>query len=159
MTTRSAQTSDASAICAIWNAVIETSTATFTTDPKSEREIADLIIQRGDAFIVADQDGTVAGFATFGAFRAGPGYKGVVEHSVYLDPSAQGQGLGRALIDQLSTVARKTGKNSMIGAMSGDNSAAQAFHAKLGFTEAGLLPAVGQKFGKRLDLRLMHKNL
>ena len=72
---RAAHPDDAPAIAALWNAVIAQPHITFTTDTKSDAAIAQMITERAGAFRVAQLDGAVAGFATFGSFRSGPGYR------------------------------------------------------------------------------------
>jgi phosphinothricin acetyltransferase len=159
MTIRPAQPTDANAICAIWNAVIEHTNITFTTIHKTQAEVKTLISDRGAAFIVATDNDRLIGFATYGAFRSGPGYKDVVEHSVYVDGTRHGGGLGQSLITELEQVARQERKRIMIAAITGDNAKARAFHAKQGFTQVAYMPEVGQKFGRLHDLCIMQKNL
>ncbi len=158
MIQRPARTEDAGAIAAIWNRMITGSLATFTTIEKTEADILDLIAARNGAFRVADENG-VQGFVTFGPFRAGPGYAATVEHTIVLNPGAQGRGVGRALLDGAMTAAADMGHHVMIAAISSANPQAVAFHAALGFTQTGHLPEVGRKAGQWLDLILMQKTL
>ncbi len=138
----------------LWNAVIADTLITFTTTPKSEAGIAEMIAQR--PVLVLEGAG---GFATFGPFRGGPGYAATVEHSVMLAPEARGKGQGRALLGALVNVAREDRKHAMIAAISGANPGAVAFHAALGFVQVGHMPEVGYKAGQWLDLILMQKML
>ena len=154
---RCANIGDVGDILAIWNAVIARSAATFTSDPKTHQTVSDLIETR--PVFVADLDGSAVGFASFGPFRAGPGYRYVAEHTIYLAAEAQGQGLGRQLMAVLEESAKGQGIDTLIGGIGGENTAAHAFHAALGFHEVGRLPGLGAKFGKRYDLVLMQKNL
>ena len=159
MTLRPAHPSDAAAICAIWNAVIQNTNITFTTHQKTQAEVKTLISDRGVAFIVAADKDRLVGFATYGPFRPGPGYRDTVEHSIYLADSKHGSGTGQALMTQLADVARAQGKRIMVAMITADNTKARSFHAKQGFVEVGLMPAVGQKFGRLHDLCIMQKNL
>lgn len=159
MIIRSAERRDAVQIAAIWNAVIENTAITFTTDLKTEVGIAGDILARGGGFQVAEQDGMVAGFATYGAFRGGPGYARTKEHSIMLAPQARGKGTGRALMTGLCDHARDVGVHSMWAGISGENPVAVPFHAALGFSEIARLPEVGFKFGRWMDLILMQKIL
>lgn len=95
------------------------------------------------------------GFASYGDFRPFAGFAATVEHSVYVDPAAQGQGLGRALLAALIDRARAAGLHVMVAGIEAGNTASIALHAKAGFEEAGLLREVGRKFGRWLDLRFM----
>lgn len=159
MIIRSARAADAAAICGIWNRIIRDSLVTFTTDEKSEASVAADLSEGGDAFLVAETAGEVAGFATFGAFRSGPGYAFTAEHSIQLAPGARGRGIGRALMARLEEVASAAGVHSLIAGVSGANPGGIAFHAAIGFAEVARLPEVGFKNGRWLDLVLMQKFL
>ncbi len=159
MSIRAAAPEDAQAICAIWNPIIRDTTVTFTDTPKLAEDISTLIKVRAGAFFVAEQAGEVAGFATYSAFRSGPGYWRTKELSINLAPDVRGKGIGRALLEQLETYAVAQEVHSLIAGISGENPKAQAFHAKLGYQHVGLIPDVGYKFGRYIDLVLMQKIL
>ena len=156
VTIRPARPQDAAAIAAFWTPMVRDTTVTFTPEAKSVPEIAALAAGP-DPFLVAEEDGAVLGFARCFAFRAGPGYAGCVEHTIILAPSAQGCGIGRQLLSALVARARAEGRHAMIAAISGENAAGLAFHAAMGFAPVGVLPKVGTKFGRRIDLHLMQK--
>jgi phosphinothricin acetyltransferase len=159
MIIRRAEAGDVSAILDIWNPLIRDTSVTFTTLEKTAQGLADDLATRGDAFLVAEAAGQILGFATYGAFRAGPGYAHTAEHSVILEGDARGQGVGRALMARLEDHARTQGIHVLIAGVSGENEAAIAFHRAIGFTEAARLPEVGRKFGRWMDLVLLHKRL
>lgn len=159
MLIRPAAPEDAAQIAAIWNAVIATSAATFTTDPKTEEALIADMAHRGAAFLAAVSEGAVLGFSTYWQFRGGPGYAWTVEHSIHLAPEARGQGVGRALMAALEDQARAEGMHSIIAGVSGENPEGRAFHARLGYVEQAILPEVGFKFGRWMDLVLMQKIL
>lgn len=156
---RPAQPDDAAAICTISNALIRDSLVTFTTDLRSESDTRCQIDTAKGAFLVAVEDGSVVGFASFGPFRGGPGYAHTKEHSIQLAPSARGRGIGRTLMTHLEEVAVSQGVHVLVAGISSANPAGIAFHTKLGFTETGRLPEVGRKSGQWLDLILMQKIL
>ncbi|SFQ52916.1 phosphinothricin acetyltransferase [Roseivivax halotolerans] len=156
---RPAERDDAGAIRVIWNHYIRETTVTFTSDEKRDAEVADLIALRAEAFLVVENGSGLAGFASFGQFRAGPGYRGTAEHTVLLAPDARGQGLGRSLMQALETQARATGYRTLIGGLSAENDAALVFHRAIGFEEAGRIRHAGLKFGRRIDLIFMQKML
>ena len=155
---RSATPQDAQAIAEIWNQMIRDTLATFTTVEKTKGDILELLQARPDAFWVAAQP-DVVGFATFGAFRSGPGYQHTVEHTVILSDSAHRQGIGRALLNTLENAARAQGKHVLVAGISSANPRAVAFHAAMGFTPTAEMPQVGRKDGQWLDLILMQKTL
>ena len=159
MIIRAATSSDAQAICDIWNPLIHDTTVTFTDTPKVPNDMQVTLRERDGAFFVAERDAQVIGFASYSQFRSGPGYRHSQELSINLAPDARGQGVGRALLERLEEHAFEQKTHSLIAAISGENEAAQAFHAKLGYQTVALIPEVGQKFDRFIDLILMQKIL
>ncbi len=159
MNIRQASLEDAPAIAAITNAIIRDSLVTFTTDLRSIESIAADIETRGAAFLVAERDGSVEGFATYNAFRSGPGYAHCKEHSIQLTPQARGRGTGRALMAALESNAIAENVHVLVAGVSSANPDAIAFHTALGFVETGRMPEVGRKSDRWLDLVLMQKIL
>lgn len=162
MIVRAAEPGDAAQIAAIWNPIIRDTDLTFTSDEKRIEDIAGSIREKarsGQGFVVAQETDAVVGFASYGMFRSGPGYIHCVEHSIYLLPSAQGRGGGRALMVRLMDHAKTQGIHTMIAGIAGHNEAAIAFHSRIGFSPVAHLKEVGYKFGRRLDLVLMQQLL
>jgi L-amino acid N-acyltransferase len=106
--------------------------------------------------IARDAQG-VAGFATFGDFRAWPGYRFTVEHTVHVRSDGRGRGIGTQLVRALLPRAAALGKHVMIAGVDAGNAAAIRFHERLGFTRAGELREVGYKFDRWLDLLFMQR--
>jgi len=161
MRVRQAIPADAGAIADIWNGYIRDTAVTFTDIEKTAPEVAaDIAARQQDGlYLVAEEGGVVLGFATAGAFRGGPGYRHTLEITVHVAPNARGRGAGRALVTALEDAARKAGAHVLVAGVSGENPDAVAFHARLGFSEVGCMPQVGQKFGRWMDLVLMQKIL
>ncbi|GMG83422.1 GNAT family N-acetyltransferase [Paralimibaculum aggregatum] len=155
---RPALAGDVPAIAGILNAEIRGGTASWRTAPVSDEDMADWLVERlsaGRPVLVAEADGRVAGYGSYGAFRSGGGYAGTVEHSVYVAASFRRRGIATALLETLIARARDDGLACMVGGISADQAASLALHEKLGFHEAGRLAGVGRKFGRPLDLVLM----
>ncbi len=159
MRVRQAQPADAAEIALITNAIIRDTLVTFTSDERSAESIARDIQARGAAFLVAEYQGQVIGFATYAPFRSGSGYAKCREHSIQLADNARGHGFGRALMERLQQVARGEGVHVLVAGISSANPGAIAFHSALGFAEVGHMPEVGHKWGQYLDLVLMQKIL
>lgn len=159
MIIRRAHADDAKAICAISNALIRDSLITFTTDLRSEAATRAAIGTANGAFLVAEEGGSVVGFASFGPFRGGPGYAHTKEHSIQLAPEARGRGVGKKLMARLEEIALEHDVHVLIAGISGANPDGVGFHMTLGFTEVGRMPEVGRKSGQWLDLILMQKIL
>jgi phosphinothricin acetyltransferase len=159
MRIRPAETGDIPQILGIWNPLIRHTSVTFTTVEKTPDALESDIGARGAAFLVVEDAGAILGFASYGAFRGGPGYVHTAEHTVILAPSAQGRGAGRALMQRLQDRARTDGIHVLVAGVSGENLSAIAFHRAIGFQEAARLPDVGRKFDRWMDLVFLHKRV
>lgn len=159
---RAATPADAAAICAIWNPVIRDTLVTFNPVQKTPDDITAMIADKaahGFPFLVAQAQGALVGFATYGQFRGGDGYRHTAEHTIILGPAARGQGLGRRLMDALCDHARAGGMHSLWAGCSAANPEAIAFHTAIGFQHIARLPQVGYKFDTWIDLILLQKML
>lgn len=105
--------------------------------------------------IVADLDGEVVGFGSYGQFREKIGYQYTVEHSVYVVENVIGKGVGSKLLTELIRLAKEQGYHVMIGAIDADNAGSIAFHERFGFVATGTIREVGYKFDHWLDLVFM----
>lgn len=159
---RDATESDLGGILAIYNHAVLNSTAIWNDTPTDlANRFAWLRDRRSKGYpiVVAEEAGEVLGYASFGDFRPFEGFRISVEHSVYVAEAVRGRGLGRRLVEALFEPARALGKKVMIGGITGGNAASLALHARLGFVETARMPGIGLKFGQRLDLVFMQKEL
>jgi L-amino acid N-acyltransferase len=153
---------DLAAILAIHNEVLANSTAIYSETPSTREERAlgrDQRLALGCPVLVARDGAAVLGFASFGPFRAPPGYAATVEHTVHVRADARRKGIGRTLLSALPDRARATGKHVMIGGIDADNAASLALHTSLGFEKVAHFRQVGRKFGRWLDLVFVQKIL
>lgn len=158
---RAAHRCDIPAILAIWNREIRDGTATFNSVEKSQQDLLDLLEEKaanGQPFWVFDAE-QILGFATYGGFRGGVGYRHTAEHSIMLAPQGQGQGIGRAFMAAIEVHAKQAGIHSLWAGVSAENPGAIMFHQKCGFTQVAVLPQVGRKFDRWFDLVLLQKIL
>ena len=159
---RPATEADLPAIGTIHNRAIEETAATWLWEPIPLAARQDWFAeqQRADRpVLVAEADGAVVGWASYGPFRAYHGYRDTMEHSVYLDPAAHRRGLGRALMEHLLAAAKQRGVHVMVAAIAMPNDASVGLHRMLGFAHVGVMPQVGLKFGRYHDLCLMQNIL
>jgi len=153
---REAVPSDAPAIAAIWNPIIRNTTITFNTVEMTLDVIQKAIETR--PFLV-HVSGELAGFATYGPFRNGIGYRFVAEHTIMMSTKARAKGGGRALMKALEKRAKEDQITALWAGVSAENEAGVAFHKSIGFEQNTVLPQVGHKFGRYLDLVLLQKRL
>ncbi|MCC8957977.1 N-acetyltransferase [Bradyrhizobium sp. Pear77] len=161
MIIRPATEQDIPAITAIFNEAVANSNAIWTEKQDSEAERLAWMKARlalGYPVLVAEGP-VVLGYGTFGDFRAFPGYRYSVEHSVYIHADHRGRGLGRVIVDALVAAATALGKHVMIAGIDGGNPASLRLHARAGFVEVARMPEVGRKFGRWLDLVFMQRVL
>jgi len=159
---RHATEADLPAILAITNDAIVNTTASWQTEPLTLDMRAQWLAERqaaGLPVLVAEVEGRVAGFGSYGSFRAYEGYALTVEHSIYIDGRFRRQGLGRLLLAALIEHAAEAGMHVMVGVISAENEVSITLHERFGFETVGKMPEVGRKFGRWLDLVLMQKTL
>lgn len=150
---RTATAADLPALTAIYNHYIATSLATFDTEPFADR--SEWFSHYGDppyVLLVADLDGVVAGYASSSQHRPKAGYRSSVETSVYLAPTATGQGLGRQLYDALLTLIDAAGVHRCLAGIALPNEPSVELHRAVGFTPIGVFTEVGTKFGQYVDV-------
>ncbi len=155
---RDAREGDLPEILVIHNLAIAETTAIWDTEPAelSERQAwFDARAAAGCPILVAEIDGAVAGYASYGQFRPKSGYRFSVENSVYVADRFQRRGVAGALMTELLARARKSDVHTMIAAIESSNTTSITLHEKFGFRITGQMPEVGYKFGRWMDLTLM----
>jgi len=155
MQIREATISDFDAITEIYNQVVLTSTAIYNDRPVAiEDRLAWWSARRekGYPVLVAETDEVVMGFASFGDFRAWPGYRFTVEGTIHIRAESRGQGVGSALLEELIRLAREMGKHTMIAGVDAENTASLRFLTRFGFEQVAHFREVGFKFDRFLDL-------
>ncbi len=159
---RASTPADLPAITAIYGRFVATSTATFEIAVPDLAEMASrrrAQLDRGLPHLVAELDGYTVGFCYASPFRPREGYRFTVEDSIYVRADCVGHGVGRKLLAELIAQCQARGCHLMVACICGVNPASVALHASLGFTQAGLLPEAGNKFGQWLSLLMMQRRL
>ena len=151
------------AVTALYAHHVRGGIATFEEIPPGEAEMKarlQAVRELGTPWLVAERDGRLLGYAYASLYRTRSAYRFVLENSIYMAPEAAGQGIGGALLDRLLVECTALGYRQMI-AVIGDsgNAASIAVHRSRGFRDAGLLHAVGFKFGRWVDSVFMQKAL
>ena len=144
------------AIRAIYNDAIVHTTSLYEYEPRSVETMQAWFAtkQAADFPVVGieSEPGVLAGFATWGAFRAFPAFKYSIEHSVYVATPYLRRGIGRTLLEALIAIAQQRQLHMLIGGIDATNTASIALHQKLGFTHCGTIREAGYKFNRWLDL-------
>nr|WP_144663340.1 GNAT family N-acetyltransferase [Paenarthrobacter nicotinovorans] len=120
----------------IYQLGIDTGHATFESSAPAW-ESFDQSRLPGHRHVAASADGAVLGWAAVSPASARSVYAGVVEHSVYVDPAARGQGIGTALLQELINSTANAGIWTIQASVFPENDASLRLHLAHGFTTVG----------------------
>lgn len=153
-TVRPATLADVDGIAAIYAREVQEGVATFETEVPPRTRWTDLLAstEAGHHVLVADVDGTVAGYAYASSYRPRAGYRRTRETSLYLAPAFQGRGLGRALYADLLARLRSDEIHVVVAGIAMPNPASVRLHESVGFEHLGTMREVGHKLGRWVDV-------
>lgn len=151
---RPATPGDAAALCAIYNHFVAGTVVTFEEEPVAEEEMARRVatVTAAWPWLVAEEEGRVAGYAYATSWKARSAYRRTVESTVYVAPGQERRGLGRALYGALLDALRAQGVHAVLGGIALPNEASVGLHERLGFAKVGQLREVGWKLGRWVDV-------
>ena len=155
---RDAREADLTAMLAIYNDAVLTTTAVYDYQPRSSEQQAAWFQakhEQGLPVLVAEDGGAVVGFASYGPFRPWPAYLHSVENSLYVTPERRSRGIGSLLLPALIKRAAERGLHTMIAGIDATNEASLRLHAKFGFERVAQFREVGWKFERWLDLAFL----
>jgi L-amino acid N-acyltransferase YncA len=115
------------------------------------------MLKRRLPHLVAERDGAVIGYAYAVPFRKRPAYRYAVKHSIYVHADHLHSGVGRSLLPALIEACAAAHYRQMIAYIDAANAPSLHLHQSFGFERAGLLKAVGFKFGRWTDSVLMQR--
>jgi len=127
----------------IYAAGIATGHATFESAPPTW-EAFDAARLPAHRLVAVDEDGSVRGWAAAVPVSDRCAYAGVIEHSVYVDPAAQGRGIGRTLLSALLENARAEGIWTVQSGIFPENAPSLAVHEAAGFRVVGTRERLGR---------------
>lgn len=158
---RPATTANAAAMLAIYAPIVEATAISFELTPPTIAQFAERIRTtiRDLPWLVADDQGSVLGYAYANHHRVRGAYRWSVDTSVYVDPRSWRRGVAtelyRVLLDELTVL----GYVSAYAGIALPNDASVALHEKLGFMPIGRFPNVGFKNGAWHDVGWWHRPL
>ena len=142
-------------VAAIYAAGIATANATFETDVPA-REDWDAAHLPGHRFVALEDDRVVGWIAVTG-YSDRCCYAGVADLSVYVDPAAQGRGVGRALLEHLIADTEGAGIWTLQAGVFPENVASLALHRRCGFRVVGRRKRIGKLDGVWRDVVLLER--
>lgn len=144
---REMQENDCDAVMRIFNHYAATSFAAYPGGPLPPQFFG--VLREGTiSAIVVEGDGGIAGFGLLRHFLPFPAFRKTGTLTYFVAPESVGKGLGSRLLDRLTDDARRAGIAVLVANMSSRNEASIRFHTRHGFTVAGNLAGVGEKFGE-----------
>lgn len=151
---RSARTSDAPAIQAIYAPIVENTAISFEEIAPDVAEIERRMaqIQAAHLYLVAERDGAVIGYAYGGPHRERAAYRSSVDVTVYIDERARRQGVGRRLYGELLPGLKACGYHAAFAGITLPNAGSVGLHEAMGFTPVGVYRECGKKFGEWRDV-------
>ncbi len=160
---RPATSQDMDQVQSIYSYYVTRTAASFEEEVPSVAEMRrrrDEVEARNLPYLVAEEDGEVLGYTYAGPWRPRSAYRYTVEDSIYVAPFVQRRGVGKALLGTLIDRCADLGYRRMI-AVIGDsaNQGSIGLHRSLGFRQEGVLRGVGLKFGRWVDVVIMHRVL
>ena len=133
------------------------STATFDTIQRTDNEQMAWFKKHktNHPVFVAEENGTVVGWASLSPWSDRCAYDSTVEVSVYIHHLHRGKGIGSKLLEIVTMEGQKVKNHTVISRISEGNYVSIHIHEKLGYRTLGTMKEVGYKFDKFLDVTIM----
>ena len=158
VTIRPMMNGDATQVLAIYQAGLDSGEASFETSAPSwaDFDAAQLPSHR---LVAADYaSGEVLGWAAVSPVSDRHVYQGVVEHSIYVAPTARGRGVGAALLRALIRSTATAGIWTIQSGIFPENTASLRLHEKAGFRVVGTRKRIGRHYGRWRDVLLLERH-
>ncbi|MFY9906363.1 MAG: N-acetyltransferase family protein [Terriglobales bacterium] len=153
---RIAERGDLARLTEIYNYYVLNTPVTFDVESytveRREAWLAQFGVTGRYRLLVAEDNGTVIGYAGTTRFRPKAAYDTTVETTVYCAPEAVGKGIGSRLYTELFAVLKGEDIHRFVAVYALPNAATDALHRRFGFKVIGVLSENGRKFGKYWDV-------
>ena len=135
---------------------IATKLATFETQPKPQEKWQNESVP-GSALVAETAAGTIGGWAVLWPVSDRCAYAGVAEVSVYVGNNSKGEGVGKALLQELVKTSESLGLWTLQAGIFEENKASIALHEKCGFRLVGVRERLGALDGVWKNVVLMER--
>lgn len=144
---RDAAERDAAQCAAIYFPYVTETVTSFETAPPTAAQMWERMTEalRTHAWLVAERDGRVLGYAYGHPFAARPAYRWACETSIYLDRDHRRAGVGRTLYAALLERLADRGYRTVLAGMTLPNEASAGLHRAMGYEPVGIYRQVGWK--------------
>ena len=145
---------DAARCAEIYRPFVTDGWTSFEIEPPDAAEMAGRMAGYGEshAWLVAERDGAVLGYAYGSQHRTRAAYATSCDVAVYVDPAFARQGVGRALYAALLPVLAARGFHAAFAGITLPNPGSIGLHEAMGFTPVGIYREVGWKCGGWRDV-------
>ncbi len=165
---RIASEGDADSLSRIYAPFVSETAVSFECVPPNETEFKDRICLTLSSYpyLVALEDGHIAGYAYASRFAVREAYRYSAEVSIYLDPAFHGKGIGRKLYSVLESILKQQGIHTLYACIAvpdgpddhlSDNS--RKFHEKMGYSTVARYHHCGYKFEHWYSVIWMEKTI
>ncbi len=134
---------DADQVLAIYQAGINTGHATFERSA-GEWPAFDAGKLETPRLVAVDEDDRVLGWAVLSPTSSRCVYGGVAEVTIYVASRAQGQGVGKTLLDALVQASEAAGIWTLVAGIMVENEASIILHERCGFERLGVRKRLGK---------------
>ena len=145
---------DAAGVAAIYSPYVADSVASLEEVAPDGTAIARRMehISPRYPWLVAEQDGTVIGYAYGSQHHERAAYRWAADAAVYVDREHHRRGAGRALYGALFELLDRQGIQVVCAGITLPNDASVGLHEAFGFEPVGIYPRIGWKFGQWHDV-------
>jgi phosphinothricin acetyltransferase len=152
---------DGAACAAIYAPYVADTAISFEQDPPSADDMAARIerFSATHAWLVAEHDGRVVGFAYGCPHRERAAYRWAADVSVYIAQDARGRGTGRALYAALFELLEKQNVHVACAGITLPNDASVGLHEAMDFVLVGIYRRIGFKAGSWWDVAWWQREL
>jgi phosphinothricin acetyltransferase len=153
---RSAVRADLPRLTEIYNHYVIHTPVTFDLEPytveRREAWFSQFDVSGRYRLFVAEENGSVVGYAGTTRFRLKAAYETTVETTIYCDPRAIGKGIGSRLYGALFDAIQHEDIGRIVAGYTLPNPASAALHERFGFQRVGVFTENGRKFGRYWDV-------
>lgn len=145
---------DAGRCAAIYRPFVTDGWTSFEIEPPDAAEMARRMADYSAsyAWLVAERDGLVLGYAYGSQHRTRAAYATSCDVAIYVDPAFARQGIGRALYGRLLPALAARNFHAAFAGITLPNPGSIALHEAMGFTPVGIYREVGWKCGGWRDV-------
>ena len=152
---RPAVRGDVPGILLIYNAAVREPAAAYEDVPHTlaqREEWFDHFAGRNFPILVAESNGVIVGWGSLGPHQERMGFRFTGAVAVYVAARFRRQGIGGRLLESLLVAGHERQLHVVLATIDAANESSLQLHARHGFTQAGMFPEAGCKFGEWRDV-------